>query len=152
MFKVKTAGEIIHYLNEKGANVYEVSKQFGLADTTLRARLIKLGYEVNQEGKWKYAGDSGVEPADEDVVSKKRMATSLEPRNNAGNVNVSPQPSIHQVLMQLDLSGKGVRTTITIQPEYLEEMKELSAKTRLRLSDLYTLAICELLEKYLSKE
>ena len=52
--------------------------------------------------------------------------------------------------MQLNLTNKGVRTTITIQSEYIEEMKALAAKTRLRLSDLYTLAIHELLEKYRS--
>lgn len=144
---MKTAGEIVQYLNETGANIYEVSKQFGLADTTLRARLIKLGYELNQEGKWEYTGDPDKEPVDEDVVTKKRMAKSkVSP--SISRININHNPTIHQALMQLDLTNKGIRTTVTIQPEYIEKMKELAEKTRLRLSDLYTLAIYELLEKY----
>ncbi|WP_084786809.1 ribbon-helix-helix domain-containing protein [Bacillus tuaregi] len=50
--------------------------------------------------------------------------------------------------MKLDLSSKAERTTITIQPAYLNQLKELSIKTRLRMSDLYTLALHELLDKY----
>jgi len=147
---MKTAGEIINYLNESGANIYEVSKQFGLADTTLSARLIKLGYELNQEGEWEYTGDSENEPLDEDVVSKKRMTTQKSPPTMSEEVNIVSKITIHQALMQLNLTNKGIRTTITIQPEYIEEMKELAIKTRLRLSDLYTLAVYELLEKYRS--
>ena len=149
---MKTAGEIIHHLNETGANVYDVSKQFGLADTTLRARLIKLGYEVNQEGKWKYVGDSGVEPADEDVVSKKRLPTTKRSNPSPQVEAISSKSTIHQALMGLDLTKEGVRTTITTQSECLEEMKALATKTRLRISDLYTLAIQEFLDKYRSGE
>jgi hypothetical protein len=146
---MKKAGEIINHLNETRANIYELSKQFGLGDTTLRRRLIKLGYALNQRGEWEYTGDPDKEPVDEDVVTKKRMATPKNPLvthqvNTGGNI------TIHQALMELDLTNKGVRTTIKIQPEYIEEMKELAAKTRLRLSDLYTLAVYELLEKYRS--
>lgn len=145
---MKTAGEIINHLNESGANIYEVSKQFGLADTTLRARLIKLGYSLNQEGEWEYTGDSDKEPVDEDVVSKKRMTTPKNPPVTSQVLNTGDNNTIHQALMELDLTNKGVRTTIKIQPEYIEEMKGLAAKTRLRLSDLYTLAVHELLSKY----
>lgn len=145
---MKTAGEIINYLNESGANIYEVSNQFGLADTTLRARLIKLGYKMNQEGNWEYTGDSDKDPMGEDVVSKKRMTTPKRPLTMSQEVDSADNTTIHQALMQLNLTNNGVRTTITIQPEYIEEMKQLSTKTRLRLSDLYTLAVYELLEKY----
>lgn len=145
---MKTAGEIINHLNESGANIYEVSKQFGLADTTLRARLINLGYSLNQEGEWEYTGDSDKEPVDEDVVSKKRMTTPKNPPVTSQVLNTGDNNTIHQALMELDLTNKGVRTTIKIQPEYIEEMKGLAAKTRLRLSDLYTLAVHELLSKY----
>lgn len=145
---MKTAGEIIHYLNESGANIYEVSKQYGLGDTTLRARLINLGYEMNQEGKWEYMGNPDKEPVDEDVVSKKRMTTLKKTNKPSQDVDNVSKINIHQALMQLNLSTKSVRTTIALQPEYIDEMKELANKTRLRLSDLYTLAVYELLEKY----
>lgn len=146
---MKTAGEVIQYLNETGANVYELSKSFEFAETTLRSRLFKLGYRVNQEGKWYFNGDPDMEPKDVDIVSKKRMTIPKKPYTSPRvAVNVSAESNIHQALMQLDLTQKGVRTTITIQPEYLEEMKELSVRTRLRLSDLYALAIYEFLNKY----
>ena len=149
---MKTAGEIIQYINETSANVYELSKDFGLAETTLRSRLIKLGFEVSKEGVWQYAGDPDKEPVDEDVVSKMRMTASKESRRKSKDVIDFSKPTIHQTLMQLDLTKKSVRTTITIQPEYMEEMKKLATNTRLRLSDLYTLAIYEFLDKYYSDE
>lgn len=148
--QMKKAGEIINHLNETGANIYEVSKQFGLGDTTLRGRLIKLGYALNPEGEWEYTGDSDKEPVDEDVVSKKRMTAPKNLPVTSQVPNIGGNITIHQALMQLNLSNEGVRTTIKIQPEYIDEMKELAAKTRLRLSDLYTLAVYELLEKYRS--
>jgi Ribbon-helix-helix domain len=149
---MKTAGEIVRYLNETGANVYELSKELGLAETTLRSRLLKLGYRMNQEGQWYFPGDPDKEPKDADIVSKKRMIIPKDLHSRPREiVKVSAEANIHQALMRLDLTGKGVRTTITIQPEYLEGMKELAAKTRLRISDLYSLAIREFLDKYHSQ-
>ncbi|WP_172713578.1 ribbon-helix-helix domain-containing protein [Geobacillus sp. E263] len=146
---MKTAGEIVCYLNETGANIYELSEELGLGRTTLRSRLLKLGYQVNQDGKWYYAGDPDKETKDVDIMSKKRMTIPKKAYTSPQvAVNVSTESNIHQALMQLDLTQKGVRTTITIQPEYLEGMKELSVRTRLRLSDLYALAIYEFLNKY----
>src|SRR5699024_4289350 len=147
---MKNAGEVINHLNETVANIYELSKQCGLGDTTLRARLKKLGYALNHEGKWEYTGDLDKEPVDEDVVSKKRMTTPKNLPVTSQVPNIGGNITIHQALMQLNLSNEGVRTTIKIHPEYIDEMKDLAAKTRLRLSDLYTLAVYELLEKYRS--
>ncbi|MDS9470896.1 ribbon-helix-helix domain-containing protein [Sporosarcina pasteurii] len=145
---MKTAEEIINHLNATGANVYDLSEQLGFGRSTLQGRLKRLMYKVNQEGRWVYTGDPDEEPKDVDVVSKKRMTTAKTTQTVSGVLNVSRDLSIHEALMQLKLVDKGVRTTITIQPEYMEEMKMLATKTRLRLSDLYTLAIYELLEKY----
>ncbi|MFS0687812.1 ribbon-helix-helix domain-containing protein [Sporosarcina sp. 179-K 8C2 HS] len=145
---MKTAGEVINYLNETGANVYEVSEQLGLGTSTLRTRLIRLGFK-EQEGKWGYTGDSDKEPKDIDVVSKKRMTTAKKISTVTRESNISKDHSIHEALMQLNLTNKAaVRTTVTLQSDYIEEMKVLATKTRLRLSDLYTLAIHELLNKY----
>lgn len=137
---MKTAEEFIHYLNETGANIYEVSKSVGLGDTTLRSRLLKLGYVLDEDGKWRFSGDPEKEPKNEDVVSKKRMTIAKDIKlphiKNNGNIST---PNVHQALMDLDLTGKVVRTTITIQPENLERLREFSHKSRLRISDLYSL-------------
>lgn len=148
---MRIAGEIVQHLNETGANIYELSERLGLSRTTLRARLIKLGYKVNEEGLWSYVGNPNDEPYDVDIVSKKRLTNTKQSSNTATMTvkgDLYARPNIHDALMQLDLNTKGIRTTISIQPAYLEEIKDLAAKTRLRLSDLYTLAIYELLEKY----
>lgn len=147
---MKTAGEIVIYLNESSANVYELSESLGLARTTLRARLIQLGYEKNIEGIWEYTGDSDKEPIEVDIVTRNRIIKTKQPNNALIEFKRNPhaQLNIHEALMQLDLAASSERTTISLQPEYLHAMKELAAKTRLRLSDLYTLAIYELLEKY----
>ncbi|WP_404996433.1 ribbon-helix-helix domain-containing protein [Caldifermentibacillus hisashii] len=148
---MKFAGEIVQHLNETGANVYELSERLGLSRTTLRARLIKLGYEVNGEGLWNYKGNPEDEPYNVDIVSINRLISKKQSSNAVATTRkdaLNTRPNIHDALMQLDLQEKGIRTTISIQPAYLEGIKELAAKTRLRLSDLYTLAIYELLEKY----
>lgn len=150
---MKTAGEIVQYLNETGANVYELSESLGLARTTLRARLKNLGYKINEEGLWTYEGSVDDEPFNVDIVTKKRLTNT---RLNSSTASIAlkeeayAKPNIHDALMQLDLTEKGIRTTISIQPDYLKGIKELATKSRLRLSDLYTLAIYELLEKYRS--
>lgn len=145
---MRTAGEIIHYLNENDANIYELNKQVGLGDTTLRSRLMKLGYKPNQDGEWMYTGDADKEPVGEDVVSKGRMQGARGTSRITKETNIINESTIHEALMKLDLTNKSVRSTITIQPEYMAQMKELASKTRLRLSDLYTLAIYEFLNKY----
>lgn len=151
---MKTAGEIIRHLNETGENVYDLSESLGLYRTTLRGRLIKLGYKMDEEGCWSYEGDSDDGSFNVDIVTKKRLTNMKQANNTAAMTFKSSytKPNIHEALMQLDLDPKRIRTTISIQHEYLEGIKGLAARTRLRLSDLYTLAIFELLEKYHSED
>ena len=147
---MKTAGEIVHYLNDTGANIYRLSESFGFADNTLRNRLLKLGYEENDEGQWQYSGSPDTEPSDEDVTTKRRVKSKK--RIDEGCLDEtgssSQKPSVHQALMELDLNAENVRTTISVQSDSLEGLKEFAKKTRLRISDLHTLAIHELLMKY----
>lgn len=109
---------------------------------------MKLGYMINQDGKWYYSGESEVEPKEKDVVSKSRMVTSRNSSKSSMPISTSNELSMHQSLMSLELTEEVVRTTISIPNEYLVGMKGLASKMRLRLSDLYTLAIAEFIEKY----
>jgi hypothetical protein len=148
---MKTAGEIIQYLNETHTNVYELSKTLGLAETTIRQRLLKLGYTIGNDGIWSFSGDPDMEPIKEDVVSGKRRQgrkKGFEIEDfNRGN-HLVDKPNVHQALMELDLDVEDVRTTISIHPESLENLKKFAKKTRLKLSDLYSLALFEFLNKY----
>lgn len=146
--KMKTAGEVVQYLNETGANIYALSESFGLGKTTLRKRLMNLGYTQSTTGAWMYAGDASTDPSNEDVVSKKRMVTSRDSSESNAMHKSHSQMTIHQSLMQLNLSENTTRTTVTIADSQIKEMKELATVTRLRLSDIYSLAIAEFLEKY----
>ncbi|MEK4629007.1 hypothetical protein MKZ17_12440 [Solibacillus sp. FSL R7-0682] len=142
---MRTAGEIVMHLNETRCNIYELSERLGLGRTTLRARLLKLGYEELQDGIWAYQGDDLLESADVDVVTSKRVVVAKEvPRPEVPKPNLS----IHDALMDLDLTENEKRTTISLRSHHLEMMKTLADNTRLRLNDVYSLAIAQLLERY----
>ncbi|MDH2882513.1 ribbon-helix-helix domain-containing protein [Bacillus cytotoxicus] len=148
---MKTAGEIIQYLNETHTSIYELSKTLGLGDTTLRQRLIRLGYQLGNDGMWSFSGDQDKEPIKEDVVSGKRrqsMRKDFESKDFTQVDRIVVKPNVHQALMELNLDVEGVRTTISIHPDSLEQLKKFARKTRLKLSDLYSLALFEFLEKY----
>ena len=145
---MQTAGEIVQHLNETRCNIYELSEQLGLGKTTLRARLKKLGHLENHVGVWMYGGDALTEPGDADVVTGKRMVVAKDASVQETQVVVQTQLTIHQSLMQLDLNEKPVRTTISLRSNQIESMKQLANATRLRLNDVYSLAIAEFLERY----
>ncbi|MER2006806.1 MAG: hypothetical protein ABS939_05075 [Psychrobacillus sp.] len=142
---MRTAGEIVMHLNETRCNIYALSEQLGLGRTTLRARLLKLGYEERQDGVWAYQGDDLLEAADVDVVTSKRVVVAKEVSNRDV---IEPNLSIHDALMHLDLSEDVKRTTISLRIHHLEMMKTLADNTRLRLNDVYSLAIVQLLDRY----
>lgn len=143
-----TASEVVHYLNENSISVYDLSEQLGLGRTTLRARLKNLGYTQNAVDDWVYSGDALTEPGDEDVVSNKRMVVAKDSTKSNAMHEQQTKITIHQSLMQLNLNDQTTRTTISILDSQIKEMKELAAATRLRLSDVYSLAIAEFLNKY----
>lgn len=145
---MRTASEVVQYLNETRCNIYELSEQLGFGKSTLRARLKKLGYSENQTGVWVYTGDALMEPVDEDVVTGKRMVVAKNASAHDFDDMIQPPPNIHQSLMQLDLNEKIKRTTVSIPENLLSAMKVLAKKTRLQPSDVYTLAIAEFLERY----
>ena len=143
--EMRTAGEIVKHLNETRCNIYVLSEQLGLGRTTLRARLLKLGYEEAQDGVWQYQGDDLLESADVDVVTSKRVVVAKE----VSNLDlIAPNLSIHDALMHLDLTEKATRTTISLRSHQIELMKTLADTTRLRLNDVYSLAISQFLERY----
>lgn len=145
---MKTASEVVHHLNETGKCIYDLSKKFGIARSTLYQRLKRLGYILNQENKWVYDGNPEIDPGDVDVISKGRMKIPEGLSKNPSRVEIKDDLNIHQALMRININNENVRTTISFQSEYRDKMKKLSEQTRLRLTDLYTLAIHELLEKY----
>lgn len=148
---MKTAGEIIQYLNETHTNIYELSKQLGLGETTLRQRLLRLGYTIGNDGVWSFSADPDLEPIKEDVVSGKRrqnLRKDFESKEFTQRDYIVVKPNVHQALMELDLDVEGVRTTLSIHPDSLEQLKKFAKKTRLKLSDLYSLALFEFLDKY----
>lgn len=65
------------------------------------------------------------------VVFKGRRPGPRGTSRMTQETNVINESTIHEALMKLDLTNKSVRSTITIQPEYMEQMKELASKTRL---------------------
>lgn len=146
---MKTANEIVHHLNETGQSVYDLSEELGLSRTTLYQRLKRLGYlEDKENNKWFYDGDQGNEPGHTDIVTRIRKAASKGSVKNLDKVEAKVELNIHEALMKIDIGNESVRTTISIPAEYRDRMKELSDRTRLRLTDLYALAIDELLKKY----
>ena len=145
---MRTASEVVQHLNETRCNIYELSEQQGFGKSTLRAKLLKLGYKENLNGLWVYEGDALTEPVDVDVLSKKRMVVAKNATAHDFGDMVQPPPNIHQSLMQLDLNEKSVRTTISLRSNQIDSMKHLANSTRLRLNDVYSLAIAEFLERY----
>lgn len=142
---MRTASEVVQHLNETNENIYELSERLGLGRTTLRARLKKLGYKENHDGVWVYEGDDLLESADVDVVTSKRVVVAKE----VSNLEViEPNISIHDALMHLDLTEKAMRTTISLRSHQIEMMKTLADTTRLRLNDVYSLAVAQFLERY----
>lgn len=145
MIRMRTAGEIVKYLNETRCNIYALSEQLGLGRTTLRSRLKKLRYEENHEGVWIYEGDDLLASSDVDVVTSKRVVVAKDTSNDA---LVDPATNIHMALMHLNLTEKPTRTTISLRSHQIEAMKTLADSTRLRLNDVYSLAIAQILERY----
>lgn len=142
---MRTAGEIVKHLNETRCNIYELSQQLGLGKTTLRARLKKLGYKESQDGVWGYEGDDLLESSGVDVVTSKRVVIAKDVSNHAEIESLS---NIHEALMHLDLTEKPLRTTISLRRHQIEAMKQLADFTRLRLNDVYSLAIAQFLVRY----
>lgn len=146
---MKTANEIVRHLNETGQSVYDLSEELGLSRTTLYQRLKRLGYlEDKENNKWFYDGDQENEAGYTDVVTRIRKTASKGSVKNLDKVEAKVELNIHEALMNIDIGNESVRTTISIPAEYRDKMKELSERTRLRLTDLYALAIDELLKKY----
>lgn len=144
--QMRTATEVVHYLNENSISVYDLSEQLGLGRTTLRTRLMNLGYTLNAVDDWVYSGDALTEPGDVDVTSKRMVVAKNSTRSKTKDEQ--SKITIHQSLMQLNLNDQTTRTTISILDSQIKEMKKLATATRLRLSDVYSLAIAEFLEKY----
>lgn len=142
---MRTAGEIVKYLNETRCNIYALSEQLSLGRTTLRSRLKKLGYEENHEGVWIYEGDDLLASSDVDVVTTKRVVVTKDASDSALVESIT---SIHEALMHLDLTEKPTRTTISLRRHQIEAMKQLADSTRLRLNDVYSLAIAQFLTRY----
>lgn len=69
---MRTASEVVQYLNETRCNNYELSEQLDFGGSTLRARLKQWGYAENHVGVWMYEGNASMEPADADGVTSKR--------------------------------------------------------------------------------
>ncbi len=145
MIKLRKAGEIVKHLNETRCNIYELSEKLGLGRTTLRARLKKLDYEENHEGDWIYKGDDLLAHSDVDILTSKRVSVAKHISNDA---LVDPETNIHKALMHLNLTEKPLRTTISLRSHQIEAMKTLADSTRLRLNDVYSLAIAQFLERY----
>lgn len=149
MVNMKTAGEIIKFLNEnKEITVYELSESFGLSSGALRKRLISLGYTQNSMGEWKYNGKLEEEPRDE-VVTGKRMKRKR--KNEVKEIDLTREykekPDLYAALLTL-ATGKLVSKAFKTDEEIAERFKHFCKTAGVQIGKMHSLALLEFLEKY----
>lgn len=144
----KYASEVVQHLNSSNSNIYEMSEQMGMGRTSLRRKLINLGYELNPEGKWVFTGNHDDEPLNVNLTQR----LSLKRKNNQSPKQqpsgaLAKEISLYEAVMSLNNDNQ-IRTTIVVDKDLVYQTKQLAERTKLKLSDLYSLALHELVEKY----
>lgn len=150
MVNMKTAGEVVKFLNEnKGVTVYELSQSFGLSKAALRKRLISLGYTENSMGEWKYNGKPEEEPKDE-IVSGKRMKRKRtnETKDIDGNWEYKESPDLYAALLALPIGSKLVSKAFKTDEEIAERFKQFCKTAGVQIGKMHSLALYEFIEKY----
>ncbi|UQD53392.1 hypothetical protein C0971_16220 [Bacillus methanolicus] len=141
---MRYADEVVAFLNTNGANIYEVSVNLGLGRTSLRKKLLNIGYIQDNQGCWVFNGPPDQEPRNVDVTKRlninKRNEVAKEP-------NKVENTSIYNRILEID-DNKKIRTTIVVDGEQIGKMKDLAKRYKLKISDLYSLALMEFTQKY----
>ncbi len=142
--------DVVQYLNSSNANIYSLSEEMGLGKTSLRRKLISLGYELNSDGKWVFNGKPENEPLNTDLTKRLSLKKKNKQTPKQNNKTLSKEISLYEAVMGMDYNNQ-IRTTIVVEEELVHKTKQIAERSKLKLSDLYSLALHDLVEQYDSK-
>lgn len=140
--------ELIKLVNEEGANIYQLSIEQGFSKSTLRGRLLSLGYTFDKmTGKFVYGGDPENEPLEQIItyVTMQRRPSQIAKHQES---LAKEEADLFSAIIQLPAESGVVTFSFKTDKTLVDRLKAFIKDVALPSGKVCSLAIYEFLEKY----